>query len=406
HLRLYTASVTDNLYQARNTLTQRILGCHHSDGLSYATIALNLSHMKNGDVAGLAVMQDPSAFIAIKQEGKKRYLVSTKLSLRHKSQEDIIGERIKSPIIYLRAITNYKTSKAHFYYSTDNKEYIPFGKELDMKFDLSVFTGNKFAIFNYATRELGGYVDIDWFSTEPEFSEDMFYDNEFKGYSEASLTLQQLNFTGQNPTTLVTGSTQELELIATYADGHSDNVASLATYSGYDKNVIQVVNGRISAINDGSTQLTATYKGARGNEHSQTISINATTFPLTAGAFNPSSWEHGTFDAKTSTVSTGRYGFAGWKYDNGLDISKHKYLIVEIEGGEGAQVSFRLFDQNNYWSDCATYDFGNSNNLVIPIDQIRRSKNPERAFATNHIYIIGFWSTGGKEFRIKNIELR
>ncbi|MBQ5694016.1 MAG: hypothetical protein IIV71_02025, partial [Bacteroidaceae bacterium] len=62
--------------------------------------------------------------------------------------------------------------------------------------------------------------------------------------------------------------------------------------------------------------------------------------------------------------------------------------------------------QNNYWSDCATYDFGNSNNLVIPIDQIRRSKNPERAFATNHIYIIGFWSTGGKEFRIENIELR
>jgi hypothetical protein len=193
---------------------------------------------------------------------------------------------------------------------------------------------------------------------------------------------------------------KELELIATYADGHTDNVASLATYSDYDKNVIQVVNSRISAINDGSTQLTATYKGARGNEHSQTIIINATTFPLTAGAFNPSIWEHGTFDAQTSTVSTGRYGFAGWKYDNGLDISKHKYLIVEIEGGEGAQVSFRLFDQNNYWSDCATFDFGNSNNLVIPIGQIRRSKNPERAFATNHIYIIGFWSTGGKEFRI------
>ncbi len=405
HLRLYTASVTDNFYHARNTLTQRIIGSHGGDALSYATIAMDLSHMKNGDVAGLAVMQDPSAFIAIKQEGKKRYLISSTLSLRHKSQEEVRGERIKGSTIYLRAIANYKTSKAHFYYSTDNKEYIPFGKELDMKFDLSVFTGNKFAIFNYATRTLGGYVDVDWFSTEPEFSEDMFYDDDFKGYSEASLTLKQLQFIGQNPTTLVTGSTQELELIATYADGHTDNVASMATYSGYDKNVIQVTNGRISAINDGTTQLTATYQGARGNEQSHTISIHATTFPLTSGAFNPSIWEQGTFDAKTATVTTGRYGFAGWKYDNGLDLSKYKHLIVEIEGGEGAQVSFRLFDQNNYWSDCATFDFGSSNRLVIPIDQIRRSKNPERSFATDHVYIIGFWSTGGKEFSIKKISV-
>ena len=34
-----------------------------------------------------------------------------------------------------------------------------------MKFDLSIFTGNKFCLFNFATQEIDGYVDFDWFRT-------------------------------------------------------------------------------------------------------------------------------------------------------------------------------------------------------------------------------------------------
>ena len=122
-------------------------------------------------------------------------------------------------------------------------------------------------------------------------------------------------------------------------------------------------------------------------------------------AFNPSIWERGYFDEKKGMVKTGKYGFAGWRYDNGLDISKHKYLVVEIEGGEGANVSLRLFDDNNYWGDCATYDFGNGKRLVIPIAQLQRSRNKQRRFASEHVYILGFWSTGAAPFRIREIRL-
>ena len=405
HLRLHTATVTDNFYRARNTLTQRILGYHQGDGLTYATIAIDISHMKDGDVAGLAVMQDPSAFIGISQQGRKRFLVHSTQSLRHKSKEETIGERIKASVIYLRAITNYRTSKARFYYSTDNANFIPFGKELDMKFDLSVFTGNKFAIFNYATKALGGYVDVDWFTTEPEFTEELFYEETSMNYTEESLTLSKLTTLQDGKLELLTGSTHDLELIAHYADGHTDKVASLATYSDYDKGVIEISNGRIKALTDGTTSLTATYQGARGEEKSCTIHITSSTFPLSKEAFNPSIWDQGTYDEKSGMVRTGRYGFAGWRYDNGLDISKHKYLVVEIEGGEGANVSLRLFDDNNYWGDCASYDFGNENRLVIPIAQLQRSKNKQRPFASEHVYILGFWSTGATSFRIKEIRL-
>jgi hypothetical protein len=32
-----------------------------------------------------------------------------------------------------------------------------------MRFNLSIFTGNKFCLFNYATVATGGFVDFDWF---------------------------------------------------------------------------------------------------------------------------------------------------------------------------------------------------------------------------------------------------
>jgi hypothetical protein len=32
-----------------------------------------------------------------------------------------------------------------------------------MQFNLSIFTGNKFCLFNYATVSTGGFVDFDWF---------------------------------------------------------------------------------------------------------------------------------------------------------------------------------------------------------------------------------------------------
>ena len=405
YLRLYTASVTDNLYSARNTLTQRILGYHHSDGLTYGTIAMDISKMRDGDIAGLAVMQDPSAFIAIKQVGRKRYIMRSTLSLRNNDKRESMGERIKATTLYLRIVTDYNSSKARFYYSTDNTTYKELGAEFTMRYDLSVFTGNKFAIFNYATKELGGHVDIDWFSTEPRFEEGIFYDDHFEGYSEESLSVEKIEFAKGNATTLLTGSARAIELTATYKDGHTADISSLATYSDYDKEIISLSNGRITALKDGKTQVTAKYKGARGEQQSATMEITATTFPLLQGEFNPSIWERGTFDEKSRSVTTGKYGFAGWRYDNGIDLTRYKYLVVEVSGGEGAALSFRLFDENNYWSDCATFDFNGKKRLVISTDRIARNRDKSKRFAAEHVYIIGFWTTGGVPFTIENIYL-
>lgn len=38
------------------------------------------------------------------------------------------------------------------------------GTDFKMRFDYTrLFMGSKFAIFNYATKSLGGYIDVDYF---------------------------------------------------------------------------------------------------------------------------------------------------------------------------------------------------------------------------------------------------
>ena len=65
--------------------------------------------------------------------------------------------------------------RARFFYSTDNKEYVQLGSETTFRFNLYVFVGARFGIFNYATQALGGYVDVDWFTTEEQFEENTYF---------------------------------------------------------------------------------------------------------------------------------------------------------------------------------------------------------------------------------------
>lgn len=64
-------------------------------------------------------------------------------------------------------------------------------------------------------------------------------------------------------------------------------------------------------------------------------------------------------------------------------------------------MSFRVFDQNNYWSDPVQADFGSSRRAVIDLDNMKSIQG--RKMDKSHIYIVGFWSMGGRPFRIKNV---
>jgi beta-xylosidase len=160
HLRLSTAKVVKNLRDALNTLTQRIFAYYSKTFVTTATIKMNIDNMQDGDISGLAVFQDPYAFVGIKNNSSNKYVVMVN------NGRSIDSTAINSPTVYLRAMVKYGTSSASFAYSLDNQSFTKLGNTLYMKFNLSIFTGNKFCLFNYATLATGGFVDFDWFRIE------------------------------------------------------------------------------------------------------------------------------------------------------------------------------------------------------------------------------------------------
>ncbi|HQC61932.1 MAG TPA: glycoside hydrolase 43 family protein, partial [Candidatus Marinimicrobia bacterium] len=159
YLRLITGKVVASLPEARNMLTQRIFACYDQTVPTIGITKMEVGKMKDGDIAGLAVFQNPYAFIAVKQENGIRTLIMVN------NGETIAETPMKGETVFLRAIASNRTKNARFEYSYDNIEFIQLGNELLMEFSLKIFTGNKFGLFNYATKESGGYVDFDWFRT-------------------------------------------------------------------------------------------------------------------------------------------------------------------------------------------------------------------------------------------------
>jgi beta-xylosidase len=157
YLRLTTGKVVPNLREARNTLSQRPFANYDQSIPTIGVAKMDAGHMKDGDIAGLAVFQDPYAFIAVKQESGSKQLIMVN------NGETIAATPMKGNTVYLRTTASNSSKKATFEYSFDNKIFASLGNELSMRFSLTIFTGNKFCLFNYTTKETGGYVDFDWF---------------------------------------------------------------------------------------------------------------------------------------------------------------------------------------------------------------------------------------------------
>ena len=177
YLRLHTATVTDDFKMAQNTLTQRMFAYYNDSTYTLGTTKLDISNMKEGDVAGLAVFQDPYGYIGVKMAdgNKKIVMVNDGEQIATTDLADDVSTIYfrSNPLFGSGAAPMYggnsdpNSGTASFFYSVDGEEFTKLGNTLNMRFSLTVFTGNKFCLFNYATEELGGYVDFDWFRMQP-----------------------------------------------------------------------------------------------------------------------------------------------------------------------------------------------------------------------------------------------
>lgn len=229
---------------------------------------------------------------------------------------------------------------------------------------------------------------------------------EYAGEAPAEGDLNSLQVAGvTNSLSIRMGDSKNFIVKAVYVDGTTRVVTSKSSVSSSNSAVLQVDNaGKMVAVKEGQAQVTISYTSAKGVTKQLVLTVNVITpFPLTAAMFNPSIWEKGTFDESTRALVTGKYGFGGWEYANGLNLSAFKTLTIELGNDNQSSVSFRLFDKTSYWTDPATYDFGSSRKVVVDLQNMK-DKNG-LTIDPSHLYIIGFWSTGDKPIVIDKVLL-
>jgi len=116
--------------------------------------------------------------------------------------------------------------------------------------------------------------------------------------------------------------------------------------------------------------------------------------------FNPSIKSTGTFNETTKTLRTGLYGFGGWSYNNGVDLSAYKYLVVKLASATTSGASFRIFDENSYSSRSAMYSFGSTTQINVNLATMTKSGTK---VDPSHLYIIGVYSNGGTDIVFSDV---
>lgn len=158
YLRLTTGKIDSNFLQARNTLTQRTIG-----PFSSGTTAIDVSMMKDGDFAGLGILQKNYGLLGLSVEGNTRYIVAIDAG----TGQPI--ERQRVPLdghkVYFKIDCDFsqKRDLASFFYSLDGKDWKAIGKPMKMAYTIPHFMGYRFALFNYAKKQTGGSADFDYF---------------------------------------------------------------------------------------------------------------------------------------------------------------------------------------------------------------------------------------------------
>jgi beta-xylosidase len=162
-LRLKNGRVDKSVLETQNTLTQRTFGPECS-----GSVCLDVSNMKDGDVAGLAAFQKNYGLVGVKMAGGAKSVVM--VNAENGSPREAASVPLTQATVHLKIAMDFRNraDTASFYYSPDGKEWHAIGSSLKMSYTIPHFMGYRFALFNYATETAGGSVDFDYFRLDSE----------------------------------------------------------------------------------------------------------------------------------------------------------------------------------------------------------------------------------------------
>ncbi|MEO7047716.1 MAG: glycoside hydrolase, partial [Ferruginibacter sp.] len=165
YLRLKTGRIDTSFFLARNSLTQRTIG-----PVCTGVTSLDVSNMKDGDFAGLALLQKNYGIAGVKVDGNNKNIVMINASSG--KPEEVQNIPLHQQTVFFKAECDFTNKKdtANFFYSLDRVTWTGLGTALKMAYTIPQFIGYRFTLFNYATKNIGGFADFDYFHISDKIS--------------------------------------------------------------------------------------------------------------------------------------------------------------------------------------------------------------------------------------------
>lgn len=158
YLRLINLHVAGDVLQAPNILTQRTFGPQ-----SAVHTELDVSSLRDGDVAGLLLLQKHYGYVGVSQKNGQRSIVM--VSAEGATPRELASLSLEKDTVRFKVEADFRkrNDRAQFYYSVDGERWISIGEPLKMRYTLPHFMGYRFGLFNLATETAGGTVDFNYF---------------------------------------------------------------------------------------------------------------------------------------------------------------------------------------------------------------------------------------------------
>ncbi|MBO4664990.1 MAG: cellulase family glycosylhydrolase [Bacteroidaceae bacterium] len=99
-------------------------------------------------------------------------------------------------------------------------------------------------------------------------------------------------------------------------------------------------------------------------------------------------------------------GSAGWRYeDEGLDLSMHDSLIVELAYPVRFASRMKIYDTSNYWAEAYTVDLANnSTRFAIPLHEMITES--EKRIDESRIRMVAFSTNMAQEIQVKSMTFK
>lgn len=165
YMRLKTCGPVRDIQLARNMLGQRTAG-----PVCTAVVKMDCSGLKEGDQAGLCVMQGQYAWLGVKIKESHRILTYTTRDAGKKDLSSGTGREteiceLTSDTVFLKCMCSFEDNidQARFSYR-DGRSWKEINDVHQLAYRLDHFMGARLCIFAYASEQDGGYADFDSFN--------------------------------------------------------------------------------------------------------------------------------------------------------------------------------------------------------------------------------------------------